>query len=92
VAAISNVDLTTVDDLARLELIARRLGIILELRGAPRELRELLDLAGLRDVVRCSDPLPVEVRGQAEQREEPRRVEEEADPGNPIARHLDDLE
>jgi ABC-type transporter Mla MlaB component len=85
VAGLTDADLATVDDLARLQLIARRLGITLELHDAPRELRELLDFAGLRDVVRCPEPLPVEVRGQAEQREEPRRVEEEADPGDPIA-------
>jgi hypothetical protein len=85
VAGLTDADLATVDALARLQLIAGRLGITLELRGAPRELRELLDLAGLRDVVRCSEPLPVEVRGQAEQREEPGGVEEEADPGDPIA-------
>jgi hypothetical protein len=85
VAGLTNVDLATVDDLARLQLIAMRLGITLELRDAPDELRELLDLAGLRDVVRCSEPLPVEMRGEAEQREEPRGVEEEADPGDPIA-------
>ena len=84
VAGLTNVDLATVNDLARLQLIARRLGITLELRDAPDALRELLDLAGLRDVVRCSKPLPVEVRGQSEQREEPGGVEEEADPGDPI--------
>jgi hypothetical protein len=85
VAGLTNSDLATVDDLARLQLIARRLGITVELHDAPDELRELLDLAGLREVVRCSEPLPVEVRRQAEQREKPRRVEEEADPGDPIA-------
>lgn len=85
VAGLTDVDLAAVDALARLELVARRLGITLELRDAPDELRELLDLAGLREVVRCSDQLPVEVRGQAEQREELRGVEEEADPADPIA-------
>ena len=84
-AGLTNVGLATVDDLARLQLIAGRLGITVELRGAPRELRELLDLAGLRDVVRCSEPLPVEVCGQAEEREEPRGIQEEADPGDPVA-------
>jgi hypothetical protein len=85
VAGLTDADLATVDALAQLQLVAGRLGITVELRGAPRELRELLDFAGLRDVVRCLEPLPVEVRGQAEQREEPRGVEEEADPGDPIA-------
>jgi STAS domain len=84
-AALTDADLATVDALARLQLAARRLGTRLELRDAPRELRELLDLAGLADVVRCPEPLPVEVGGQAEQREEPRGVEEEADPGDPVA-------
>jgi hypothetical protein len=84
VAALTEADLATVDDLARLQLIARRLGMTVRLRDASRELRELLDLAGLGDVVRCSDALSVEPRGQPEQREEPGRVEEEADPGDPI--------
>jgi len=79
------VDLATVDALARLQLIARRLGCKIELRDAPDKLREILALAGLGDVVPCAERLPVEVRGQAEQREEPRGVEEEADPADPIA-------
>jgi hypothetical protein len=84
VAALTDADLATVDDLARLQLIARRLGMTLQLRDASRELRELLDLAGLGDVVRCSDTLSVEPGGQAEQREESGRVEEEADAGDSI--------
>jgi hypothetical protein len=43
-----------------------RLGTGARLIRAPRELWELLDLCGLRDVV-----------GEAEQREQPLRVEEE---------------
>lgn len=56
-----------------------------ELRNAPGELQELLDFAGLVGVVPCSEPLPLEPRGQPEQWEEPRGVEEEANPGDPIA-------
>lgn len=41
-----------VDRLARLQLVAGRLGCCIRLRGAGRELVELLDLAGLTDVVR----------------------------------------
>lgn len=78
-------DLATIGDLARLQLIARRLGMNVVLQGAPRELRDLLDLAGLSEVVACSDPLPVEPQGQPEHREESRSVEEEDDPADPIA-------
>jgi hypothetical protein len=85
VSGLTDADLATVDDLARLQVITRRLGISLELRDAPGELRELLAFAGLGDVVRCRDPLPVEPRRQPEQRKEPGRIEEEADPGDPIA-------
>jgi STAS domain len=46
-----NLDLAAVDRLARLQLAARRAGYSLRLRGAPSRLRELLDLAGLSDIV-----------------------------------------
>jgi len=85
VTLLTDADLATVGDLAMLQLIARRLGMNVVLRDAPRELRELLDLAGLSEVVPCPDPLPVEPQGQTEHREEPRRVEEEDDPADPVA-------
>jgi hypothetical protein len=44
-------DAATVDTLARLQLAARRNGCRLCLRNASEELLELLDLAGLRDVL-----------------------------------------
>jgi ABC-type transporter Mla MlaB component len=44
-------DVTVVDQLARLQLAARRLGYSIRLRGAPSELLELIDLAGLSDIV-----------------------------------------
>jgi ABC-type transporter Mla MlaB component len=44
-------DLTAVDWLARLALIARRNGGQIELHGATRELRGLIELAGLDDVL-----------------------------------------
>jgi ABC-type transporter Mla MlaB component len=84
-SGLTDADIATVDDLARLQLITRRLGLTVELRNAPAELRELLELAGLGDVVRCSAPLPLEAGRQPEEGEEPRRVEEEADPRDPIA-------
>ena len=70
-------DALTVDALARLQLAARRAGHDLALHGPSRELLELLDLCGLREV------LHVEVGGQPEEGEERVGVEEE--------RELDDL-
>lgn len=45
------VGLATVDQLARLQLVARRLGFTVRLRHAGVELSRLLDLAGLTAVV-----------------------------------------
>jgi ABC-type transporter Mla MlaB component len=42
-------DLATVDELARLQLVARRLGVSIEVRGAVTDLLQLLALAGLQD-------------------------------------------
>ena len=70
-------DAVTVDALARLQLAARRVGRRIRLRDASDELVELITFCGLRDV------LGVEPRGQAEQREEPLRVEEERELGDP---------
>ncbi|MEU5287859.1 STAS domain-containing protein [Streptomyces sp. CA-278952] len=44
-------DLTLVEAVARLALVARRSGRTLRLRRVPPELRSLLDLVGLADVV-----------------------------------------
>jgi hypothetical protein len=70
-------DAVTIDSLARLQLAARRAGHELALRGVSPDLLDLLDLCGLRSVLR------VEMGRQTEQREEGVRVEEE--------RELDDL-
>jgi anti-anti-sigma regulatory factor len=56
-------DAAAVDALARLQLSARRLGHEILLRDASTELQELLELVGLRDVLR------IETGRQAEQRE-----------------------
>jgi ABC-type transporter Mla MlaB component len=84
VGAITDRDAVTVDALARLQLTARRLGRNVRLRNASRELRELLGFVGLSGVVPCDPALPVDVERQAEQGEQVRRVEEEADPGDPV--------
>jgi ABC-type transporter Mla MlaB component len=84
VSALVEPDIGTVDALAKLQLTARRLGGSVRLWAAPSPLRELLALAGLARVIRCSEALPVEPRRQSEHGEEPGRIEEERDPTNPI--------
>jgi hypothetical protein len=64
-------ELGIVDALARLQLAARRSGYEVAVTEAPEDLVELIELAGLCDV------LGVEPLRQAEQREERFRVEEE---------------
>ena len=71
-----------VDLLCRIRLITRRMGLGIEIRGASRELSELLFLMGLCDVV------PVarsggHVERQPKEREHPRGIEEERDPTDP---------
>ena len=75
-------DLATVDALARLQLLARRRGCHLELLGASRELRDLLELAGLAHVVPVSGGSALGVGGQAEQGEQ-LGVEERGDARDP---------
>jgi ABC-type transporter Mla MlaB component len=82
VSAVVRPDLGTVDALARLQLTARRLGREVRVRKACVELRDLFGLMGLSEVVPIVAGLPVEPRGQAEEREQPLGVQEEADPGD----------
>jgi hypothetical protein len=69
-------DVEAIDGLARLQLLAKRQGAEIRLCKVSSELRELLALCGLGDV------LCVEVAGQAEQREERVGVEEERQLGD----------
>ncbi len=64
-------DAMAIDALARIQLNARRIGLEIRLAHASTELRELIAFSGLDEVLR------VDARGQAEEREERRRVEEE---------------
>ena len=77
-------DLAVVDGLARLQLLARRLGCSIQLRDPGVELRELLEAVGLGDVVTDVVGLPAEVRGEAEGSEQV-RVDEVVMPDDPIA-------
>jgi hypothetical protein len=71
-------DLSTIDALARLQLLARRLGFSIVVRDASPALAELVELSGLAGV------LPLEVSGQAEFGEQV-GVEEVVHPGDPVA-------
>ena len=75
---VSTVSLATVEALARLQLAARRMGLDLRLHVVSRELRDLIQLAGLTQV------LGVEPRGQPEEREQRVGVEEEGELGDAI--------
>jgi ABC-type transporter Mla MlaB component len=83
VGAVADPDAVTVDALARLQLTARRVGRRVQLRYACGELQELLVLTGLSDVLPCGRASGLDPRGQAEEREQARGVQEEADPGDP---------
>ena len=64
-------ELGIVDALARLQLAARRSGYELTVTDAPNDLLELIELAGLADV------LGVEPRRETEEREQHLGIEEE---------------
>jgi ABC-type transporter Mla MlaB component len=83
--ALVDPDLAAIDALARLQLTARRLGCRIRLRGACGELRDLLSLSGLDEVVSVSERLRPQPGRQAEEREPSLGVEEEGDPGDPVA-------
>lgn len=79
VGALVDPDAVAVDALARLQLTARRLGRRVKIRHACDKLQDLVVLMGLRDVVPLWAGLGPETRGQSEEREHPRGVQEEAD-------------
>jgi ABC-type transporter Mla MlaB component len=83
VGAITDPDAVTIEALARLQLVARRLGRRIWLSGASGRLRELLALTGLCDVLPLHEGLPLEAGWQTEQREQAIGVEERVDPDDP---------
>jgi ABC-type transporter Mla MlaB component len=85
VGSLLDPDAATVDALARLQLTARRCGRRISLRHACGELQGLLVLMGLGAVLPLDTASRLEPQGQAEQREQARGVQEEADPGDPTA-------
>jgi ABC-type transporter Mla MlaB component len=83
--AVASPDAVTIDAMARLALVARRLGCRVRLRDVPDELRQLLAFTGLaaavadvRSVGRTLEP-----QRQTEQREDAFHVEEEAELDDP---------
>jgi ABC-type transporter Mla MlaB component len=99
VGAIVEPDVAAVDALARLQLAARRAGCLIDLQGVAPGLGDLLELMGLAEIFPChaasgggSSGSAFEARREAEQREQPPRVEEEADPGDAVVADLEDLE
>ena len=92
VSAITDPDCGTVDDLARLQLAARRLNQRVLLFGAAPRLVELVEMAGLADVLPAVPRSGVEMGREAEEGEEALGVEEEGDPADPAVRDLEDLD
>ena len=92
VSAMTDPDCGTVDDLARLQLAAGRLGQQVFLLGAGPRLIELVEMAGLADVLPAVQGSGVEVRRESEEWEEPLGVEKERDPADPAVRDLEDLD
>jgi len=68
-SGLAEVDAAVLDALARLQLKARRSGVTLRLCNVDRALADLIEWAGLSDVLRIAESV-VEVDGQVEQREE----------------------
>lgn len=85
VGAIVDPDAVTVDALARLQVTALRVGRRIRFRRACGELQELLVLMGLGEVLPCGPGSGLEPIREPEQGEQARGVQEEADPGDPIA-------
>lgn len=84
VGALVHPDGVVIEALARMQLTASGLGGRIVLLGASAELTALLTLTGLRDAIPSAVGSGVEPVGQSEEREEVRRVEEEADAGDQI--------
>ena len=79
-------DVALVEELARLQLAARRLGCSIRLRRACPELARLIELVGLAEVLNSDVGTGggLEVGGKAEGGEQ-RRVEEVVMPDDPVA-------
>lgn len=75
-SALAEVDAEQLEAIARLCLVLRRRGLALRLANPGEGLLRLIEFAGL------ASALGVEAGGEAEQREDPGRVQEEDDVGD----------
>ncbi|GAA4442078.1 STAS domain-containing protein [Phytohabitans houttuyneae] len=82
VRQITSPDAGTIDVLARLQLMARRLGCGIRLYGVHPRLRDLLLLTGLSEVLPVLSVELVEAGREAEEREDALDVQERVDPGD----------
>jgi anti-anti-sigma regulatory factor len=82
-SAVDRADLAAVDGLARLQLAAHRRGRRMRLRGSSREMRQLIALLGLGDVLPTLVSEGRRTLGQAEQRKQGRRIEESGEADHP---------
>jgi hypothetical protein len=69
------------DRIARLQLMARRIGLTIAVRDATGRVRDLIALCGLSDVLPVEDDSGVEVQRETEAREQV-GVDEEVDRGD----------
>lgn len=80
IGAIVDPDLAALDAVARMALTARRVGAAIEFQNACHGLLDLLELAGLTDVVRLVNPRSgIEVGREPEHGEQGLGVEEEVE-------------
>ena len=86
VSAMVKPDMSDVDTLAGLQLLARRLGSAIVLDEASNELLALIELAGLRDILPTSPSRRGSIREPNRKTEEREQVgvDEEVDPGDAI--------
>jgi ABC-type transporter Mla MlaB component len=83
VAALTRADLAAVDGLARLQLAARRRGRSMRLRGSCHELRRLVRLLGLRDVLATEHSERQRGLRQSEQGKQGGGLEKRGEPDHP---------
>ncbi len=82
IGGLASPDAVTVDALGRLQLVAGRHGRTIRLRHACDELRALIAFVGLEHQLPVAEGLRIQTIGQAEEREQVRGIEEEADGGD----------
>ena|SRR5579883_1941595 len=83
VGGLAVTDMVAVEALTRMQLTARRLGSRMLLRGTSAELQSLLSLLGLQEILPSEPERSGQARRQAEEREQPRSIEEKGHAADP---------